>query len=357
MKHFKIILFIVFSVLLFQQESIAQDPFSYMSDILKDGDKKNITKAKGFFNKAKEKNADIKKEDNKVSKRFRKKKKNAEKKAVKVKEYRIDQAKLYNQAYSKAFYVYDAQLDKCEFVYSEDAERSNVIREAAVEKLEAAQERLKTYKNYSSNNLKGISYTTLKNDLKTIKLDQESSIKDLMKAYDIFLEQATKLQADKAETKVWNSAQTQNTIKSYDMYLSKYPRGKYAKSAHTKKQVLIDAQTRAAEEARRLKELENRNPMAGTIYEVQISAAITKIPLKDLARIYPKTEEIKYRYIKDYQDKRKWHKYTIGNFKVYSEAARLSEQLNAQFNTDKYFVVCYEDGVRIKITKAMKDQN
>ena len=344
MKHFKIVIFIVFSFLFFQQESIAQESFSYMSDILEEKDKNNMNKAKDFFNKAKEKDADIKKEGDKVSKKFRKKKKNAEKKAVKVKEYRIDQAKLYDQAYSKAFYIYDAQLDKCEFVYSEDAERANTIRENAVEKLEAAQEKLKTYKNYSSSNLKGISYSTLQNDLKTVKLEEESAIKDLMKAYDLFLEQADKLKSDEVETKAWERAQYQNTISSYESYLASYPGGKYSKSAKTKKQVLIDAQNRADEEARRLKDLENKNPMAGKVYEVQISASKTKVPLKDLARIYPETNKIKYRYSKG------WHKYTIGHFYNYKEAAALREQLKS----NKYFVVCYQDGVRIEITDKMK---
>ncbi len=354
----RIIVSVLFILVFSFPSMIAQDYFSLMSDFSTAEEKKELEKARAYYKKGDLKNKDIAAQDKKIDKYFRKGKKKAERKAVKVKEYRISQMKIYDKAYTDAFAVYQRILDRCDFIYQADANVANEIRDDASMIQKGANEKLVPYKNRKSKELKGIKYTTLKNDLNAVKSEGEQAIMRLNDTYDLYVAQDAKKDTEAAEVALWTRTKNKNTVAAYDDYMAEYPKGKYVALARAKKQSLIDdvarkAQAAAADAARNSQN--NSNPRVGLVYFVQIKASVTKIPLANLAKIHTPTSEIVE------QKDGKWYKYLIvvdqKGHRKYTEAKALSDKLNDKFvpgwrnteaNKQEMFVVGFMNGKRLK---------
>ncbi len=328
--------FVLFFVSIFGVKAQNTDLFSYMEEHLTSEETSAIDRAKSSLKKGDLLDAQIKAEDKKNSKYFKKKnKKKAEKKSYEAKQLRIRQALEYEKAYVT---IYDAYLEKvnaCSFYYPEDKTAVDKLLTNAASDISMGGSKIDTYKKKSKKSLKkSVSYRKLKAGLSDATNYYVSAINKLIQAYSIYVDQEQKKKAEEEENRAWQNAESDNTINSYQSYLSAYQDGAHASEAR-----------------RRIRNLEkikaSHRKITGTlIYRIQIAASRVPLPRWKLARIYRKTSEITK---KNYDN---WYKYSIGTFKKYEDA----KDFLSNVDVTGAFVVAYVNGEKIDIKTAIAGQ-
>jgi hypothetical protein len=314
------------------------DLYSFMDQYLSNDERDRITRAKSNFEKGKKLDADIQAEDSKTEKYFAKKAKKGEKKSVEAKTLRIKQGLNYESAYSLVYNVYADKVGSASFIYEEDESKVNrMIEEASAESADAAR-KIKPYKTVSPKDLKSnVVYSKLRNDLQNMVNSYESAIKKLIEAYTIVVDQEQKKQLEEEEERVWQNALSENSILSFQNYLSEYPNGKYAQQA---KSNIADLEAIAKKEQADLKK---RSLAGNLLFQVQIAASRVKLSKARLAQIYKAANEIEEKF----QDN--WYKYSVGSFKTYDEARAFRDKTRVR----GAFVIVFRDGKKIDITEVV----
>ena len=331
---------VLISILFAFQQRVAfaqEDIYSFMEEHLTSDESAQINVAKRNIAKADKMDSQIREEDKKL-KKYSKKQKKLEKKATDAKILYIKQALYYDKGYRAVYDVYNEKIANVTFIYEDDEARANDLLEESATDISTAKRKLQTYRNVSPKDLKKkFSYSKVKSDMSSAINLEISAIKKVIEAYSIYLEQEQKRQLEQEEKRVWNNAQSENTILAYQSYLDEYPSGKYASSARQRISDLEEA-------ARLAKEKEEKSrSLAGIIFEVQIAASRRVIPNWQLKRIYRGGEQIKQR---NYDG---WFKYSVGNFNTYQEAKSFVRSTNVR----GAFVVAYRNNQKIDIKEAI----
>ncbi len=339
MKNLSTFIVLISFLLAFHQGvAFAQeDIYSFMEEHLTSDESAQIDVAKRNIAKADKMNSQIREEDKKL-KKYSKKQKKLEKKATDAKILYIKQALYYDKGYKAVYDVYNEKIANVTFIYEDDEARANDLLEESATDISTAKRKLQTYRNVSPKDLKKkYSYSKVKSDMSSAINLEISAIKKVIEAYSIYLEQEQKRQLEQEEKRVWNNAQSENTILAYQSYLDEYPSGKYASSARQRISDLEEA-------ARLAKEKEEKSrSLSGVIFEVQIAASKKAIPNWQLKRIYKGGEQIKQR---NYDG---WYKYSVGNFNTYQEAKSFVRSTKVR----GAFVVAYKNNQKIDIKEAI----
>jgi hypothetical protein len=321
----------------FDLKAQTEDLYSYMDQYLSSDEKDQVARAKSSFEKGDKLEQEIKEEDSKVDKYFSKKAKKGEKKSVDAKTLRIKQALYYESGYVLLYNVYAEKVGGGVFVYEEDEARVNRLLEEALDDNANAKKKLKNYKSVTPKDLKkDVTYSKLKSDIQGMNNLYESSIKKLEEAYAIVVDQEQKKQLEEEENRVWQNAQSENTIHSYQSYLSDYPNGKYAAEARS---LISDLEE---QERQKLKDMKSRD-LTNVVFQVQIAASKVKLPAYKLSRFYKRTNEIEEKHYDE------WYKYSVGNFKTYEDAKAFVNVVKVK----GAFVVAYRNGVKMDIREAI----
>ena len=339
MKNLSTFIVLISFLLAFHQGvAFAQeDIYSFMEEHLTSDESAQIDVAKRNIAKGDKMNSQIREEDKKL-KKYSKKQKKLEKKATDAKILYIKQALYYDKGYKAVYDVYNEKIANVTFIYEDDEARANDLLEESATDISTAKRKLQTYRNVSPKDLKKkYSYSKVKSDMSSAINLEISAIKKVIEAYSIYLEQEQKRQLEQEEKRVWNNAQSENTILAYQSYLDEYPSGKYASSARQRISDLEEA-------ARLAKEKEEKSrSLSGVIFEVQIAASKKAIPNWQLKRIYKGGEQIKQR---NYDG---WYKYSVGNFNTYQEAKSFVRSTKVR----GAFVVAYKNNQKIDIKEAI----
>lgn len=342
MKKLTIVTFLILFGFAFTPKLYSQgsDLFSFMEEHLTSGEQDQLKRAKDNIAKGDKLESQIKAEDQKVQKYFKKKKKKGEKKSVEVKELRIRQALYYEKAYALIYNVYSEKINGSTFIYEEDEAKANDLLDEALTDNAGAKRKMKAYKSVSPKDLKkDIQYNKLKSDLQSAMNLYTSSINSLIEAYSVFLDQEAKKQLEEEENRVWQNAESENTIYGYQTYLNDFPNGKYASQARSRISDLEEAE-------RKKKEEESRSLKGNLEFQVQIAASKKPLPKWKIAKFYKRTNEVT---TKNYDG---WHKYAVGNFKKYEDAKKFVKAVKVK----GAFVVAYLNGEKIDIKEAIKIQ-
>jgi hypothetical protein len=319
---------------------IAQDSdlFSYMEQYLSSDEKDQVSRAKSGFEKAKKFDAQIKDEETKNEKYFSKKSKKSEKKSVDAKTFRIKQALNNEQAYGLLYNVYADKVGEGVFIYEEDENKVNKLLQDATADNASAAKKIKPYKTVTPKDLKKeVTYNKLKSDIEGMNSMFESSIKKLIEAYTIVVDQEQKKQLEDEENRSWQNAQSEGTIYGYQSYLSDYPQGKYASEARTQ---ISDLE---AIEKKKLEDSKSRSLKGDLIFQVQIAASKVKLPQWKINKIYKGAKnEVQEKFYDE------WYKYSVGSFKTYEEAKAYIKKIKVK----GAFVVAYKGGTKIDIKEA-----
>jgi hypothetical protein len=316
------------------------DLFSFMEEHLSPSEQDQLKRAKDNIAKGDKLESQIKEEDKKVQKYFSKKKKKGEKKSVAVKELRIRQALYYEKAYALIYNVYSSKINGSSFIYEEDEAKANDMMDEALTDNAGAKRKMKAYKSVTPKDLKkDIEYSKLKSDLQGAMSLYISSINSLIEAYSVFLDQETKKQLEEEENRVWQNAESENTIYGYQTYLSDFPNGKYASQARSRISDLEEEEKRKKDEA-------SRNLKGNLEFQVQIAASKKPLPKWKIAKFYKRTNEVT---TKNYDG---WHKYAVGSFKKYEDAKNFVKAVKVK----GAFVVAYLNGEKLDIKEAIKIQ-
>ncbi len=329
-----LLMFVFFSV-----KAQDSDLFSYMEEHLTAEETSSIDRAKSDLKKGDIFNAKIKAEDKKNAKYFKKKKKRkkAEKKSVAAKQMRIKQAVSYSKAYTAIYQTYLDKVNACSFYYAEDKTKVENLLAQAESNAEEATSTIDSYKKKSKKDLKKhVAYSKLQSNLKAAINNYVSAINNLIQAYSVHIDQEQKREAEQEENRVWQNAESDNTIHSYQSYLNVYRNGRYSAEANRRIRAL---------EAK-MREMARPKINGTLIYRVQIAASKKKLPRWKLARIYRKTSKITTKHYDD------WYKYSLGSFSKYEEAKNYLNKINVS----GAFVVAYVDGVKIDIKTAIENQ-
>lgn len=316
------------------------DLFSFMNDHLTANEKDQIAKAKTNIEKGDKLSSQISEEESKISK-YAKKKKKYEKKSVDVKFLRIKQALYYEKGFGVVYNVYGEKLGECVFLYEDDEARVNDLQEEASNDMTSAKKKIKPYQTIKESDLKkSVVFSKLKSDLKSSLDLNISSVKKLIEAYAIYLEQENKKQLEEEEKRVWDNALSENSIVSFQNYLDEYPSGVYASEARQKMSDL------EIFEKQRLADAERERSMAGSLnFHVQIAASKKPIPEWKIKMYYKGPKEI---VTKHYDI---WYKYSIGDFKTYEEAKSFVKKIKVR----GAFVVAYKNDKKIDIKEAINN--
>jgi len=342
MKKLTIITFLLFFGFVYVPRLQAQgaDLFSFMEEHLTADEQDQLQRAKDNLKKGDKLDSQIKAEDKKVQKYFSKKKKKGEKKSVAVKELRIRQALYYEKAYALIYNVYSEKINGSTFIYEDDKAKANDLLDEALTDNAGAKRKMKAYKSVSPKDLKkSVQYNKLKSDLQGAMNLYISSINNLIDAYSVFLDQETKKQLEEEENRVWQNAESENTIYGYQTYLNDFPNGKYASQARSRMDDLEEAE-------RKKKEEDARSLKGNLVYQVQIAASKKPLPKWKIAKFYKRTNEVTK---KNYDG---WHKYAIGSFTKYDDAKKFVKAVRVK----GAFVVAYLNGEKIDIKEAIKIQ-
>lgn len=340
MKKLTIKLFFVVAMMcaakLYAQEA---DLFSAMEPSLTSEEKGKVTSVKSSFKKAKDLESQIKEEDAKLAKNSSKKAKKNEKKAVDVKTLRIKQGLLYEQGYSNLYKLYVEKVRDGVFIYDEDEKKVDDLLKSADTDNSSAGRKMKPYKSVTPKDLKkSITYSKLKSDLEGVNSLFESAIKKLIEAYTVIGDQEQKKQLEDEENRSWQNAQSENTIYGYQNYISEYPSGKYVSEA---KAMIADLEEI---EKKKLEDSKSREIPGDLFFHVQIAASKTQLPDWKLKKIYPKG--VKKDIVMKFYDE--WHKYSVGQFKKYSEAKAFVKNTGVR----GAFVVAYKGDTKLDIREA-----
>ncbi len=333
--------FIILFLLLFAFQSgtsyAQEDVYSFMKEYLTSSESSQIEAAKKSIAKGNKMDAQIREADKKLEK-YSKKKKKLEKKATDAKFLRIKQALYYDKGYKSIYDVYNEKIANVQFIYEDDEARANDLLEEAATDISTAKRKLQTYRTVSEKDLKKkYSYSKIKSDMSSVVNTEIGAIKKVIEAYSIYLEQEQKRKLEQEEKRVWNNAQSENTILAYQSYLDEYPSGKYASSARQRISDLEEAARLAKEQE------EKTRSLAGLKFEVQIAASKKVIPSWQLKRIYKGGQQIKQR---NYDG---WFKYSVGDFSSYQEAKSFARKIKVR----GAFVVAYKNSQKIDIKEAI----
>ncbi len=328
--------FVLLCVFTFGLKAQNADLFSYMEEHLTSEETSSIDRAKSSLKKGDLLEARIKAEDSKNGKYFKKKnKKKAEKKSYEAKRLRIQQALDYEKAYTVIYNTYLDKVNACSFYYAEDKATVEDLLRNAASAVNMAGNEIDKYKKKSKSSLKkSVSYGKLKSNLQSAMDDYVAAINNLVKAYSLYVDQEQKKKDEEEENRVWQNAESDNTINSYKSYLNAYSDGAHASEAR-----------------RRIKALEtveqaNKKITGTLVYRVQIAASRVPLPRWKLARIYSRTSEVTKKHYDD------WYKYSIGSFETYEDA----KSFLSNVNVTGAFVVAYVDGEKIDIKVAINGQ-
>jgi hypothetical protein len=342
MKKLSIITFILFFGFLCTPKIIAQgdDLFSAMAEHLTSDEKEQIDRAKDNLAKADKYEDQIKQEDSKNQKYLSKKGKKAEKKSVDAKVLRIKQVQFYEKGYELIYTIYSEKLGTCVFAYPEDEKKVNDLIEESTTDNASAKRKMKELKSYNEKDLKKkVEYTKLKSDIQSAVSLYTSSIKNLIAGYQVFLDQESKKQLEEEENRVWQNAQSENSLQSYQSYLSDYPSGKYASEARTQIAALEEVQKKKMDD-------ERSRSIQNVIFQVQIAASKKPLSKQKVASFYKAINDVT---VKNYEG---WYKYSVGSFKTYDEAKKFV----AKTRVRGAFVVAYSNDKKVEIVESMKTQ-
>jgi hypothetical protein len=311
------------------------DLYSYMEQYLTSEEKDQISRAKSSFDKAQKYDAQIKEEDSQTDKYFSKKSKKGEKKSVDAKELRIKQAMVNEQAYVLLYNVYAEKIGEGVFVFEEDEAKVNSMLEEASADNASASKKIKSYKSSSPKDLKkNVIYSKLKSDIQGMISLYESSIKKLIEAYTVIVDQEHKKQLADEENRSWQNAQSENTIYSYKNYINDYPNGKHVSEANS---LISDL-----EAIERKKQEDASKSISNIVFQVQIAASKNKLPDWKIKSIYKQIKDVEPKFLEG------WYKYFVGNFKTYDDAKKVANKIKKGA-----FVVPFRDGKKIDIKEAI----
>ncbi len=339
MKKLTIITFILFFGIIGMPRVIAQgdELISPMEEHLTSDEKEQIERAKDNLAKGDKLEDQIKAEDGKNQKYKGKK---AEKKSVAAKSFRVQQALHYEKGYELIYTTYSEKLGACVFAFPDDEAKANDLIEEAATDNASAKRKIKEIKGLSEKDLKKkIEYSKLKSNIESAVNLYNSSIKNLIAGYSIFLDQETKKQLEEEENRVWQNALSENTLQSLQAYLSDYPSGKYASEARA--QI-----TELEEQEKRKKEDQSRSLQGDIVFQVQIAASKVKLGKPKISTFYKLVNEV---VEKNYDG---WYKYSVGSFKTYDEAKKFVPKVRVR----GAFVVAYINDKKVDIVEAIKTQ-
>ncbi len=337
---------------------------------LENSDLEKIEDAEKIVEEANTMMEELKAEDERLEKYFKKKVKKGEKKSVYAKQYRIDATNKYYDGLSAVHDVLNARLNFAIFEYPEDQSKAERHKSESDDYFNTVKQNLMSFQGLSKKDLRGLGYYALISELETNVQMMIDGIEKQKDAFAIWAIQAEKKQKDVADENAWANAVNLNTIEGYNEYINNFPSGKYVVEAQDKIAEL-EEQARLAEEERLRKEEEERlrkeqeeaerlrreeeerlrreaelaaqQKDTGLLFSVQIMAVYFKVDSTKLCLIYPGEEKITERY----EDG--MYKYTIGEFNTFNEANEFRKKLSIPS-----FIVAFQDGERISTIDARK---
>lgn len=340
MKKLTFIVFTILFGLIGTPVILAQgdDLFSAMEEHLTNDEKDQIQRAKDNLAKGDKVEDQIRAEEAKNQKYLDKKSKKTEKKTVEAKSLRVKQAQFYEKGYELIYTVYSEKLDACVFAYSEDeAKVKDILDEASTDNA-SAKRKMKEFKGLNEKDLKKkVEYSKLKSDLQSALNLYISSIKNLISGYAIYLDQENKKQVEEEENRVWQNAQSENSIQGYQAYLNDYPNGKYAADARTQIEALEEKQRKEIED-------QSRSLSSNIVFQVQIAASRVKLSKAKISSFYKAINDVTERYYDN------WYKYSVGSFKTYDDARNFLPKTKVK----GAFVVAYQNDKKVEIQESMK---
>ncbi|MBN2519261.1 MAG: hypothetical protein JXB17_02055 [Bacteroidales bacterium] len=374
MKLFSLIVFTVFILSVAKSQVNVNQLIQTINYQLENSDLEKIEDAEKIVEEANTMTEELKAEDERLEKYFKKKVKKGEKKSVYAKQYRIDATNKYYDGLSAVHDVLNARLNFAIFEYPEDQSAADRLKSESDDYFNTVKQNLMSFQGLSKKDLTGLGYYALISELETNVQMMIDGIEKQKDAYAIWAIQAEKKQKDLADENAWANAVNLNTIDGYNEYINNFPSGKYVVEAQDKITEL-EEQARLAEEERLRKAEEERlrkeqeeaerlrreeeerlrreaelaaqqqevEEVTGLVFSIQIMAVYFKVDSSKLCMIYPGKEKITERY----EDG--MYKYTVGEFSTFSEANQFRKKL-----TIPSFIVAFQDGERISTIDARK---
>ncbi|MBQ1698434.1 MAG: hypothetical protein II075_11210 [Bacteroidales bacterium] len=265
------------------------------------------------------------------------KQKKGEKKSVEQKTLRIKAQKYYLKSYEQLYDIYKAILDDAQFEYQADQASAEDLMIQAETALQESSTKFDPYGKLVAKSLETKPYNTLKNDMATCKqkcLTAGNDCYEALKLYAVQTEKKNREQA--AEQNYWNQAVQNNTIDSYNGYLSRYPSGRY----------VADAKKRIAnlQSMSQYKRVTSDDPNEGLAYRIQILADKSQWNPSKLKKLYRGNLKV------DETEREGFYKYWIGCFRTYAEAQAAEQAMRLK----ESFIVSFYNGVQIHITEAQQ---
>lgn len=251
--------------------------------------------------------------DNKKEKR--KKKKKAEKLANKANKKRIKAYDIYEASNKIRLEIYHKKLDAIRPKNDAQIANAGLKYEKDAEQLfkEAKNRRKKINKSYTD--------IQLNNEMKEIKLIQQSAFNILLDAFAVYYEWPTSTYKKQAPIHQASSSNDENELIVFD----DSPDARYENIENI--------------------ERNEYNIEHGIIFRVQIMAMRRQASKKELIGIYTGEQEI----FEKYEDG--WYKYSIGSFKSY-EAAK---SFCTADGIEGSFITVYKNGKRIAVEDALRN--
>ena len=264
--------------------------------------------------------------------------KKGEKKSAEQKGLRIKAQKNYLKSYEQLYEIYKAVLDDAQFEYQADQASAEDLMIQAETALQESSTKFDPYGKLGAKSLETKPYNTLKSDMAACKQKCLDAGKDCYEALKLYASQAEKKKREAAaEQNAWNQAVQNNTIDSYNGYISRYPSGKYV--ADAKKRIANLQQSMS-----RTKRVTSNDPNEGLAYRIQILADKSQWNPNKLKKLYRGTLKI------DETEREGFYKYWIGCFRSYAEAQAAEQSMHLK----ESFIVSFYNGVQIHITEAQQ---
>lgn len=279
--------------------------------------------------------------------RKKKKKKKYETKTWEAKKYRIAAAEKRQKAYEKACDVYSDFITSADFYYGDDESTANGLNDGAKEKLDGADDEMKSFKSGGKKKdfKKKVSYSKLSSSISSATSLQNDALKDQFTALNLYLAQEEKKRKEEEDNTAWRSASQENTTSGYQNYLNDFSKGKYVSEARTKIRELEEKARKEVEEKSR-----NMNSGGNYTFSVQIAATRTTLSKYVLGRKYSDVSKIQRTYSGNY------YKYRVGSLNTYADAARLRDTIRR--NVPGAFIVVFDKSdQQIEVTNEMKPVN
>ncbi len=266
------------------------------------------------------------------------KQKKGEKKTAEQKGLRIKAQKYYLKSYEQLYEIYKAVLEDAQFEYQADQANAEDLMIQAETSLQECSTKFDPYGKLGAKALETKPYNTLKNDMAACKQKCISAGNDCYEALKLYAAQAEKKKRESAaEQNFWNQAVQNNTVDSYNGYISRYPSGKYV--ADAKKRIANLQQNMAM-----TRRVTSDDPNEGLAYRIQILADKSQWNPNKLKRLYRGNLKI------DETEREGFYKYWIGCFRTYAEAQAAEQSMRLK----ESFIVSFYNGVQIHITEAQQ---